>query len=95
MGLDSLWATHAAGRLTVTSVTAGGDEALQLKPLPPLTCTVVTSVTDKNNKGRSETTMGRKWVAGWPFTCQCGTLTGWATDGMGICPSCAAGGPGP
>lgn len=34
---------------------------------------------------------GRKWVAGWPFTCSCGTGTGWTTDGVGICPSCAAG----
>lgn len=92
MGLDSLWATYAAGRLAVTSVTAGGDKALQFKALPTLTCTSVTSVTSKNGKGRSEAkAKGRKWVAGWPFTCTCGEPTGWTTDGVGICPSCAAG----
>jgi hypothetical protein len=32
----------------------------------------------------------RVWVAGWPFVCACGTPTGWTTEGVGICPACAA-----
>lgn len=30
----------------------------------------------------------RTWAAGWPYRCQCGTPTGWRTDGAPRCPSC-------
>lgn len=37
------------------------------------------------------TPKGRIWEPGWPYVCECGEATGWSTDGVGICPSCAAG----
>ena len=33
----------------------------------------------------------RQWKPGHLFTCTCGESTGWATDGVGLCPSCKYG----
>lgn len=73
----------------IGGITLIGDEEAVSMWLPMIRdnkVTILAALSDR--QGKREDSQGRTWIAGNPYTCSCGEMTGWRLDDQALCPVC-------